>query len=375
MICPTQAIVVALFAISSVSLAEDSETAFRQSDTVTLQQSADARVALDAMTLSLKAVRSGTCRMECRYHYSPNEAGQGKAADAGENLFLAFDKDRDLYRYDDLETQYSGRPDQIVVLPDVILSSPGDWTRTSSSKYHRRNIVRRLRSEVENPYRHDRDPFVTAIAGCVANTMHETHYGLLDRYLDKTLRTATIVAYEQAGPDAVSITIRHESAISKVTVEYQLMLNVAQGYVPVQILMRHNGTASSAWTDPDTTKTMWLLTNGVYVPQKTKVIGTHSKNSELTFTMDWEYVNEPLPATLFSLEAFTPQKGDRIAVAKADQLVVDKIVGIELPKRPVMQPSPTSRGRWFGIILLIHAIVVVVGSIIYFTQKKFRSPK
>ena len=183
---------------------------------VVAQHSVDARVALDAMTLSLRAVRSGTCRMQCRYQYSPNQEGEGEVSSSAENIFIAFDKSQDLYRYDDLETRHSGRPDQIIVRPDIVLSSPGDWT-IKGDVTHSRMIVRRLRGDVENPFRRHRDPFLTVLADCGSNRMNQTHFGFLDRLLDETLPTSTIVSYEKVDPTQVCLTLRKEYPDLKVT--------------------------------------------------------------------------------------------------------------------------------------------------------------
>ena len=339
---------------------------------ISSQQSADARVALDAMTLSLRAVRSGTCRMQCRYQYDPNEDGKGKHSDTGENIFLAFDKTQGLYRYDDLETRYSGRPNQIVVRPDLVLSSPGDWTITDPSNTgsftHSRMIVRRSRSDVDNPFQRHRDPFVTVLADCLANKMHETQSGVLDLILDKTIPNAIVVSYEKAEPDFARIKLQQEYPDMKVTVEQDLTLNVAHAYVPVRVLIRHNGTKSGRWTAPDVIETEWISPNGVYVPKRSKSIGTTYRKSELTFTMEWEHVNETLSPALFSEEAFSPQTGDLVTVAKADQFVVEKIIGIELPKLPARQPDPPPRYWRFALILLANALAF--GAVFYLLRRR-----
>ena len=333
---------------------------------ITPQQSADARVALEAMALSLRAVRSGTCRMQCRYQYDPNEKGQGKHSDTGENIFIAFDKTQDLYRYDDLETRYSGLPNQKIVRPDVVLVCSAAWKTGGPSPI--RTIIRRSRTDVDNPFKHQRDPYVTVLAGCVSNRMHLTHSGSLDRFLDQTLPTATVISYEKTDPDLVRMTVRHESLGLKATVEYDLTLNSTQGYVPVRVLMRHNATKSAAWTDPDVIETEWIPANGVYVPKRSQSRGTYSKKSELTFEMDWKYVNEPLHPALFSEEALSPKKGDRVVVAQADKHVVERIVGFEVPKLPARQPDPPPRRLRFALILLANALAF--GAVFYLLRRR-----
>ncbi len=335
--------------------------------TISPQQSADARVALDAMALSLRAIRSGTCRMQCRYQYGPNEKGQGKTSDASETILLAFDKTQSLYRYDDLETRYHGRPDQIIIRPGIVLSAPGDWTRQGGTT-HNRLMIRRSPGDLEKPFKHHRDPFVTMLADCGTNRMHQTHSGLLDHFLDKTIPTSEIVSYLRIDTDLVKVIVRTESPDAKVTGEYELTLNPAQGYVPIRVLIRHTGTISGAWTKPDVVENVWTPRNGVFVPTRSHSKGTNGKKSELTFEMAWEHVNEPLPSALFTEEAFDPQKGDLMTVVNADQLVVEKIVGIEPPKPPLKQPDAPPRYWRFAMILLAN--VVGFGAVFYVLRRR-----
>ncbi len=336
---------------------------------ITPQQTADARVALEAMSLSLRAVRSGTCRMQCRYQYDPNDAGEGKHSDTGENIFIAFDKTQDLYRYDDLDTLHSGLPNQKIVRADIVLGAAAAWKTGGPSPI--RTIMRRSRGDVDNPFKRHRDPFVSVLADCRSNDMHKTHTGLLDRFLDQTLPASSLIFCEKAKPDLMRVIVRHESAGLKATVEYDLTLNSTQGYVPVRVLVRHNATITSEWTVPDVIETEWIAVNGVYVPTRSKSVGTFSRKSELTFDMDWQSVNEPLSLALFSEEAFSPRKGDRVVVAQADKHVVERIVGFELPKQPARQPDPPPRRLRFAIILLVNSLVV--GAVFYFLIRRRRA--
>ena len=336
---------------------------------ITPQQTADARVALDAMTLSLRAVRSGTCRMQCRYQYDPNDAGEGKHSDTSENIFIAFDKTQGLYRYDDLETRYSGRPDQIIVRPEMVLLAQADWKTGDPTK--NRTILRRTPDDVDNLFQHHRDPFLSVLANCRTNDMRQTHAGALDRLLDKSLPDATLVSYEQADPNLVRVTVQRYSVGLKASVEYDLSLNSTQGYVPVRVLVRHNATKSGEWTKPDVIETEWIAMNGVYVPKRTHSTGTYSRKSELTFDMDWKYINEPLSPALFSEDALAPQRGDVVVIAKVDQMVVEKIVGFEPPKLPARQPDPPPRRLRFAMILLANALAF--GAVFYLLRWRRRA--
>ena len=87
--------------------------------------------------------------------------------------------------------------------------------------------------------------------------------------------------------------------------------------------------------------------------------------------MDWKYVNEPLSLALFSEEAFSPKKGDRVVMAQADKHVVERIVGVEPPKLPARQPDPPPRRLRFAMILLANAFAF--GAVFYLLRKRRRA--
>ena len=90
--------------------------------------------------------------------------------------------------------------------------------------------------------------------------------------------------------------------------------------------------------------------------------------SELKFGLVWEHVNEMLRPELFSEDAFALKRGDLVVVASGDQLAVDKIVGVELPKLPVRPPDPPPRYWRFALILLANALAF--GAVFYLLRRR-----
>ena len=79
-------------------------------------------------------------------------------------------------------------------------------------------------------------------------------------------------------------------------------------------------------------------------------------------------MNEPLSPALFSEAALDPHPGTLMIMAKGNEHIVEKIVGVEPPKLPPKQPDPPPR-RWrFALILLANALVF--GGWIYFLRRR-----
>ena len=326
----------------------------------------EARVALDAMTLSMRAVQSGTCRMQCEYQYDPNEMGEGRHYHTAENIFIAFDKLEGLTRYDFLEMPNSGLPNQTIIRPDVILSVAASWKEGGSN--HSRSMLRQLPIDATESIESFRDPFATVIAGCMANKLAHVNTAVLDRFLDITIPKSEIISYEHVGNDRVKVAVRYKSKEMKATIEYDLTLDPTRGYVPVRKIMRHDATKTGDMAPPDIMEADWGILNGVYVPTRIQCSGSAQMKSELKFILNWEHVNETLSSELFSEQVFALKRGDLVVVASGDQLAVEKIVGVELPKLPVKQPDPPPRRLRFALFLLANALAF--GGWLYFLRRR-----
>ena len=205
----------------------------------------------------------------------------------------------------------------------------------------------------------------------MANKLAHVNTAVLDRFLDITVPESDIISYEHVGADRVKVALRFKSAEMKATIEYELTLDPTRGYVPVQKSMRHNATKTGEMTPPDVMEADWQIANGAYVPTRIHCSGSAHMKSELTFGLDWEHVNEPLSPELFSEDVFALKRGDLVVVASGDQLAVEKIVGVELPKLPVRQPDPPPRRLRFALILLANALVL--GAVFYFLRRHQRA--
>lgn len=348
-----------IFAFFTLYIASLSVAQSRSADADSTTRSTEAQAALNAMSLSLRAVKSGVCVIRCRYTYRQSATGQGKHEDVGENVLIAFDKPQGLYRYDDLEAELVGRPNHTIVRPDMILRAQADWKTSGGSEA--RGITRRLPSEANNLFQHHRDPFLTTVVDCKSNGIGQTHFGGLDRLLDESLPSAKLVSYNKLESDFVNVKLQRHSSGLNAEIEYDYTLNAVQGYVPERVLLRHTATKTGEWSAPDVIETDWIAMNGTYVPKFTRCSGTEARMSELTFSMVWKSVNEPLDPALFSEEAFDLRKGDMFVVANGDQTVaVEEIVGVEIPKMPLKRSGPPPRSNRLRIVILVHAIVIGV---------------
>ncbi len=360
-----------LFVIAVVHCAITEAVLFAQShddtnSTAIKRVDVNARVALDAMTLSMRAVQSGTCRIQCEYQYDPNELGQGRNSQTAEYIFIAFDKNTGMTRYDFLEMPNSGLPNQLIVRPGVILSVAASWKEGGPN--HPRFIVRRLPNDATESLESLRDPFATVIAGCMANKLAHVNTAVLDRFLDITVPKSDIISFEHVRNDRVKVAVRYKSTEMKATIEYELTLDPLRGYVPVRKIMRHDATKTGEMAPPDVMEADWESLNGVYVPTRIQCSGSAQMKSELKFILNWEHVNETLSSELFSEEAFALKRGDLVVVAGGDQLAVEKIVGVELPKLPVKQPDPPPRRWQFALFLLANALAF--GGWLYFLRRR-----
>ncbi len=367
---PVLMVCLLLFLSAATLLADSSpDDLVSQAASVTDEQSRDARLALQAMALSLRSVKSGVCRIQCRFQYDVNQAGQGKPQDIGQNLLIAFDKNQDLYRYDDLETEHTGRPNQTIVRPEIVTSSPADWKITGGTR-NNRMVTRQSRSEIPNPFDHHRDPFFTVLGNSMSNGILESQVGALDRFMDKKIPESKVIRFDSLhSTGRVMIVLMAKNPQHNVSSLTELILDSNRAYIPVRVVGSHNGTKGSVWTTPDVTETEWTELNGVFVPQNVTVTGTTYRDSHLTFAMDWEGVNESLAPDFFSEKAFELKKGDWLIAQKGDQVVVEKVFGTVPLTHPGPKPvDPGLRTRYWTMIVL--NLVFFAGLMLYIRMRR-----
>lgn len=330
-------------------------------------------MAIDAMRLMLRSVRSGVCEIQCQYQTTSYKPGVAQGDPIGENVSILFDKNQDLYRYDNIETQYTGRPDQMIVGSRSIITAMADW-KTTGHPLRGRMVTHHVRSDIPNPFARHREPFATAIVDTAGNELYCSQVGILDRVLDEDLPKAKMIRFERVKPSLLIVGVYFWNPDHTVAVEYEFIIDTALGYAPITVRLRHNGTIGAHWTEYDVTESEWKEVNGVFVPIQVRVHGTTHRISHYEFAMKWSHVNEALDPALFTEQGLSLKDGDKIGTAQGNKWVINKVVGVETPKRQAAKSvqAPTDLRPRVAVLLVVHA--ALIGGWLYFRRRRKRNP-
>lgn len=328
-----------------------------------------ARASVRAMVITLRSIRSGQCRLKSHQKFFTQRKGVAQTETIDDEWYVAFDKSKDSYRYDYFRSEKSGRPDQRVILPDVVLTAPPDWISKGPGGSTSRPVIRNLRADRKDPFHRCLDPVSLVFSDCFSNRIIANPVGLQDLLFDTEFPNSTVARMEFLEDSLVCVHLQFDRPEAGVRIERRLTMDSIRGYLPVRVEYRYGNIMDEGemrWRSPDVILTEWTLQNECYVPVRVTTSGDLSVKSEQQYDMIWENVNQEIDPAIFSEAAFDLKRLDALVIAKKDrnsdkqQLVVESVIGVTDTQPPsAVKNNPSNRIRLFAIVIT-HVVLVWV---------------
>ena len=257
-----------------------------------------AKVDREEAVFALMAMKDSRERLISGVFRASGRAQSGDDYTRALDVYQAFDYSADLYRMDETETVLGERARREADPRRNVRTEKFARNRDASTHFLGRQDV-----EIERP-EHRPQPSFTVFdvrtVGIMSWSAFKRGASFADLFPKLLERKITVFSQEANG----LIKIAWEMGESR---EAQLIvwLDSKRGHSPVRLELRVRMNPEDEWSAiKATSEATWEEVNGVWVP-KTVVLVNHfnaTKTYELAF--EWESVNEPVPAKLFTWHGF-----------------------------------------------------------------------